>query len=42
MVDTAGSYSHYSSLWTYEDLLGLQIGGADHRGHLGFAATAPD
>jgi hypothetical protein len=41
-VDTAGSYSHYSALRTFEDLLGIDRGGADGRGHLGFAATATD
>ena len=41
-VDTAGSYNHYSALRTFEDLLGIDRGGADGRGHLGFAATATD
>jgi phosphatidylinositol-3-phosphatase len=41
-VDTSGSYNHYSALRTYEDLLGIRFGGADGRGHLGFAATATD
>ncbi len=41
-VDTAGSYNHYSALRTYEDLLGLDTGGSDGHGHLGFAATATD
>jgi hypothetical protein len=41
-VDTAGSYNHYSALRTFEDLLGVRTGGADGRGHLGFAATASD
>ncbi|MGH3208339.1 MAG: alkaline phosphatase family protein [Trebonia sp.] len=41
-VDSAGSYSHYSALRTFEDLLGIDRGGADGRGHLGFAATATD
>jgi hypothetical protein len=27
---------------TVEDLLGVRFGGADGRGHLGFAATATD
>lgn len=31
-------YNHYSALRSYEDLLGLDRGGADGRGHLGFAA----
>jgi hypothetical protein len=39
-VNTAGSYNHYSALRTYEDLLGIDSGGADGQGHLGFAATA--
>ena len=41
-VDSTGSYNHYSALRTYEDLLGIRSGGADGRGHLGFAATATD
>jgi hypothetical protein len=41
-VDTTGSYNHYSALRTYEDLLGVDSGGADGQGHLGFAATATD
>jgi hypothetical protein len=39
-VNTTGSYNHYSALRSWEDLLGIDEGGADHRGHLGFAATA--
>ncbi|HVB92614.1 MAG TPA: alkaline phosphatase family protein [Acidimicrobiales bacterium] len=39
-TDTTGSYNHYSALRSYEDLLGLTKGGADGRGHLGFAAGA--
>jgi hypothetical protein len=39
-VDTTSSYNHYSALRTYEDLLGIRRGGADKRGHLGFASTA--
>jgi hypothetical protein len=39
-VDTSGSYNHYSALRTFEDVLGIRFGGADGRGHLGFAATA--
>ncbi|MGH3764672.1 MAG: hypothetical protein ACRDTX_05910 [Pseudonocardiaceae bacterium] len=31
-------YNHYSALRSYEDLLGLDVGGADGQGHLGFAA----
>jgi hypothetical protein len=38
-VDTV-SYNHYSALRSYEDLLGITAGGADGKGHLGFAATA--
>ena len=30
-------YNHYSALRSYEDLLGIDEGGADGRGHLGFA-----
>jgi phosphatidylinositol-3-phosphatase len=41
-VDSTGSYNHYSALRTFEDLLGIRFGGADGRGHLGFAATASD
>lgn len=41
-VDSTGSYNHYSALRTFEDLLGIRSGGADGRGHLGFAATASD
>jgi len=41
-VDNTGSYNHYSALRTFEDLLGIRWGGADGRGHLGFAATASD
>jgi hypothetical protein len=40
--DTAVTYNHYSALRTFEDLLGVRSGGADGRGHLGFAATAHD
>jgi hypothetical protein len=36
--NTTGSYNHYSALRSYEDLLGLDHGGADGLGHLGFAA----
>ena len=42
VVDTTGSYNHYSALRTFEDLLGVHHGGADGEGHLGFAATAHD
>jgi hypothetical protein len=31
-------YNHYSALRSYEDLLGITTGGADGKGHLGFAA----
>jgi hypothetical protein len=41
-TDAKGSYNHYSALRTFEDLLGIHRGGADGRGHLGFAATATD
>jgi phosphatidylinositol-3-phosphatase len=37
-VDTTGAYNHYSALRSYEDLLGLTVGGDDGYGHLGFAA----
>jgi hypothetical protein len=41
VTDTSTTtYNHYSALRTYEDLLGLQSGGADGTGHLGFASTA--
>jgi hypothetical protein len=40
ITDMQGSYNHYSALRTYEDLLGIQTGGDDGNGHLGFAATA--
>lgn len=39
-TNTSGSYNHYSALRSWEDLLGIDHGGADRRGHLGFAATA--
>jgi len=39
-VDTTGVYNHYSALRSYEDLLGIDRGGADGHGHLGFASTA--
>jgi hypothetical protein len=38
-TDTTGTYNHYSALRSYEDLLGLTTGGADGKGHLGYAAT---
>jgi len=34
----ATAYNHYSALRSYEDLLGIDRGGADGHGHLGFAA----
>ncbi len=37
--NTSGSYNHYSALRSYEDLLGLDTGGTDGRGHLGYAAA---
>jgi hypothetical protein len=40
VVDSTGTYNHYSALRTYEDLLGITTGGADGQGHLGFASTA--
>jgi hypothetical protein len=39
-TSTTGSYNHYSALRTYEDLLGINTGGADGHGHLGFASTS--
>jgi len=40
-VDSTGSYNHYSALRTSRTA-GIRSGGADGRGHLGFAATAAD
>jgi hypothetical protein len=37
--NTSGQYNHYSALRSYEDLLGIDAGGADGAGHLGFAAA---
>ena len=37
--NTTGEYNHYSALRSYEDLLGLDSGGTDGKGHLGYAAT---
>jgi hypothetical protein len=37
--NTTGQYNHYSALRSYEDLLGLDSGGADGLGHIGFAAA---
>ncbi len=34
----ATPYNHYSALRSYENLLGIERGGADGHGHLGFAA----
>jgi phosphatidylinositol-3-phosphatase len=39
-TNSVGYYNHYSALRTYEDLLGLDAGGADGKGHLGFAAAS--
>ncbi len=33
-------FNHFSALRSYEDLLGIDEGGADGHGHLGFAAQA--
>jgi len=38
--NTTGSYNHYSALRSYEDLLGIEHGGSDGQGHLGFAGQA--
>jgi hypothetical protein len=37
-VNTVGQYNHFSALRSYEDLLGIDSGGDDGRGHLGYAA----
>ena len=37
-VNTTGFYNHYSALRSYEDLLGIDEGGDDGYGHLGFAS----
>ena len=37
--NTTGQYNHYSALRSYEDLLGINHGGSDGRGHLGFAGA---
>ncbi len=37
--NTTGFYNHYSALRSYEDLLGLDAGGTDGHGHLGYAAA---
>lgn len=39
-VDESGYYNHFSALRSYEDLLGIDRGGADGHGHLGYAARA--
>jgi hypothetical protein len=38
-VDSTGFYNHYSALRSYEDLLGIDRGGTDGLGHLGFAGS---
>jgi len=38
-VDQTGFYNHYSALRSYEDLLGIDRGGTDGYGHLGFAGS---
>ena len=40
-VDSTGSFNHYSALRTFEDLLGVWVGGADGKGHLGFTCLSP-
>ena len=40
-VNGVGQYNHFSALRSYEDLLGIDQGGDDGHGHLGFAAK-PD
>jgi hypothetical protein len=37
-VNRTGYYNHFSALRSYEDLLGINRGGDDGKGHLGFAA----
>jgi phosphatidylinositol-3-phosphatase len=37
--NTTGTYNHYSALRSYEDLLGIDTGGTDGHGHLGYAAA---
>ena len=39
-VNATGVYNHYSALRTYEDLLGVNSGGDDGQGHLGYASGA--
>ena len=38
-VNTTGVYNHHSALRSYEDLLGIDRGGDDGKGHLGYAAV---
>jgi hypothetical protein len=38
-MDDTGQYNHYSSLRSYEGLLGVTRCGTDGLGHLGFAAA---
>jgi hypothetical protein len=38
-VNTTGQYNHFSALRSYEDLLHIDRGGDDGRGHLGYAAA---
>lgn len=40
-VNSVGQYNHFSALRSYEDILGIDQGGDDGHGHLGFAAQ-PD
>jgi hypothetical protein len=37
-INSTGYYNHFSALRSYEDLLGIDRGGDDGQGHLGFAA----
>lgn len=37
-VNTTGYYNHFSALRSFEDLLGIDCGGDDGFGHLGYAA----
>jgi hypothetical protein len=39
-INTTGYYNHFSALRSYEDLLGINGGGDDGMGHLGWAALA--
>ena len=38
-TNTTGIYDHHSALRSYEDLLGINRGGDDGRGYLGYAAA---